>query len=830
MSRASRARSRLAVRYFDDRILLTDSAVWAYFRLPTVSYEFITPEEREALATNITIALAAIRMPDAEVHLRVAHRTYPAAEWAMALNATSDEGPGWRDYLEEMYRHVWAKDFWSKEVYLGVRLGLRGRQLGTGVLSQLFGFYQRSEKVLGIEDDHVPKTEIAKWSEQAERLGRALSASALYARHATSTEIAWLFQHAATGSLGDPPPSASPKRRWGQGEIESLVEGQIHNGRSLLRIEQPQGDSYVAYLSFARFPDLMPFPDGEPWMHFADQLPFPVEISSRMRLISPVKASKDVARKLAHARDMDIHIREAGAEAPLALAEQIDAARMLEHGITKERLPFVYGWHRLIVSAPTEEICVQRVEAVVEHYRDMGIDIVNSTGDQFSLFCEALPGERVRVNAYAQRQPLRTIAGGMATATVDLGDRTDEGNAGWMGPYVGETLGRARSIVHFDPLVAATRNRPTAIAITGEPGGGKTTLALLMIYQMALRGVTVAVIDPKGDADSLVQLLQRRGRKARVIPLGSAAPGLLDPFSFGDDIAAKKTMASETLRLLLPRMSEERESAMIQAVAAVSNGEDPSLGKVVDFLEQTEDAASKNLGAVLRSMSEMHLARLCFDPSGGDQIDTEGWTTVFTLGGLTLPDASTGRDDYSYEQRLSVALLYLVAQFARGLMNGLDRRTPKAIFLDEAWAITSTPEGAKLVPEVSRMGRSRNTALVLVSQNAGDLLNEQVTNCLSSVFAFRSTERVEVEHVMALLGVEPSEEHKAILRSLGNGECVFRDLDGRAGRIGVDLISDELVRWLDTNPTHDKPGENVHDLSGGDRVSRPGAAALEVRS
>ncbi|MDR8415243.1 ATP-binding protein [Nonomuraea sp. 3-1Str] len=824
MSRASRAHQRLAVRYFDDRILLTDTSAWAYFRLPTVSYEFVTPEEREALATNITIALAAIRMPDAEVHLRVAHRTYPAAEWAMTLNGTSDEGPGWREYLEEMYRHVWAKDFWTKEVYLGVRLGPRGRQIGGGVLSQLFGFYQRTEKVLGIADDHVPDSEIARWTEQAERLGRALASSALYARHATSVEVAWLFQHAAAGGIGDPPPSASSKRRWGRGEIESLVEGEIHNGRSLLRIVQPQGDSYVAHLSFARFPDLMPFPDGEPWMHFADQLPFPVEISSRMRLIPPVKASKDVARKLAHARDMDIHIREAGAEAPIALAEQIDAARMLEHGITKERLPFVYGWHRLIVSAPTEDICVQRVEAVVEHYRDMGIDVVNSTGDQFSLFCEALPGEKVRVNAYAQRQPLRTIAGGMSTATVDLGDRLGEGSEGWHGPYIGETVGRARSIVHFDPLVAATRNRPTAIAITGEPGGGKTTLALLMIYQMALRGVTVAVIDPKGDAESLVQLLQKRGRRARIIPLGSAAPGLLDPFSFGDDIAAKKTMATETLRLLLPRMSEERESAMIQAVAAVSNAPDPSLGKVVEFLEQSEDAASKNLGAVLRSMSEMHLARLCFDPSGGDQIDSEGWTTVFTLGGLTLPDAATTRDDYSYEQRLSVALLYLVSQFARRLMNGLDRRAPKAIFLDEAWAITSTPEGAKLVPEVSRMGRSRNTALVLVSQNAGDLLNEQVTNCLSSVFAFRSTERVEVDHVMSLLGVEPSEEHKAVLRSLGNGECVFRDLDGRAGRIAVDLISEELLRWLDTNPTHDKPGDSGHDLQGG--VGR----AQEVRS
>ncbi len=101
----------------------------------------------------------------------------------------------------------------------------------------------------------------------------------------------------------------------------------------------------------------MSFPDGEPWLHYADSLPFPVEVSSRMRLIPPAKASKDVGRRLAHARDMDAHIREAGVEAPIALAEQIAAARMLEHGITKERLPFVYGWHRLIVTAPDPGDC-----------------------------------------------------------------------------------------------------------------------------------------------------------------------------------------------------------------------------------------------------------------------------------------------------------------------------------------------------------------------------------------------------------------------------------------------------------------------------------------
>ena len=51
---------------------------------------------------------------------------------------------------------------------------------------------------------------------------------------------------------------------------------------------------------------------------------------------------------------------------------------------------------------------------------------------------------------------------------------------------------------------------------------------MLLIYQLALRGATVAVIDSKGDAESLVEYLSRQGRKARVLPLNSAAPGLLD--------------------------------------------------------------------------------------------------------------------------------------------------------------------------------------------------------------------------------------------------------------------------------------------------------------
>ena len=129
------------------------------------------------------------------------------------------------------------------------------------------------------------------------------------------------------------------------------------------------------------------------------------------------------------------------------------------------------------------------------------------------------------------------------------------------------------------------------------------------------------------------------------------------------------------------------------------------------------------------------------------------------------------------------------------------------------------------------MGRSRNTALVLISQNAGDLLSEQVTNCLSGVFAFRSTERGEVANVMSLLGVAPSDEHKAVLRSLGNGECIFRDLDDRAGRIGVDLISEELRDWIDTNPTRGQGLRHSHaDPSARREPSADEASAASTRA
>src|SRR5262249_37055532 len=154
-------------------------------------------------------------------------------------------------------------------------------------------------------------------------------------------------------------------------------------------------------------------------------------------------------------------------------------------------------------------------------YQDLGVELVRPSGDQLSLFLEAMPGDRVRVSAYEQRMESVTLAGSMYAASPELGD------AG--GPYLGYTTAGSRTMVTLDPLAAARRDRPTGMSLTGEPGSGKTNTALKLLHDARLRGAwAVAIAQKEEDVSGLsrlpgmepVQLIRPDGRYE----------GMLDPF------------------------------------------------------------------------------------------------------------------------------------------------------------------------------------------------------------------------------------------------------------------------------------------------------------
>lgn len=398
-----------------------------------------------------------------------------------------------------------------------------------------------------------------------------------------------------------------------------------------------------------------------------------------------------MGKKLADAKDQVQHIAESGTAVPLKVREQLEVATQLEYLIDKERVPWAYARHRILITGANIEQLTDRCRTVTEMYRELGIDIAWPTGDQFELLLEATPGDKTRGRSYYQRQDLAVISGGMATASSTVGDNT-EGGKGWRGPYLGYTTSRVASPVFFSPHVAMTRNYPPGVCITGAPGGGKSFLAFTLAYQMASQGVWTIYIDPKADAKPMGNIPGLGN--PRVFDLRDGNDGMLDPFSLGATKSEATLLSLETLRLLLGgSVSEEREEALLNAVERVSNESEPSLSRVVDVLVNNEQSASaRNLGAVLRTIRELPFARLCFSPTGGQTLRPEDGLTVVTLLGLDLPGAATKPEDYSYENRLAVSVMYLLTRYARQLMLNMDKSHPKAICIDEAWAITSTPK------------------------------------------------------------------------------------------------------------------------------------------
>lgn len=811
MPKLKEATRRLAARYIDDELVVSDTQVWTYVRLPVEPYEFLAYDKRKDIAERIFLSLSALvtGTESVDVHLLITNRPAPTSLWAEQLNARVTPWgptPGWSAYLGQMAAHLEDQEFLQKEVYLGVCLGFRKSLTGAAgadILGPVKKWLGKAESALELEDDMVPEKDLAKFRSKAREVRRSLSQSHVKASPIDANTVAWLIRKPLFPAMDCPPPSVVDSKPWGPGEVQTLSDGLIVNGHKSLEIHQTgidgiEEEGHVATLALSRFPDTMQFPDQEPWMHFASSLVFPVDFSSRLTLVPPTQVRKDVGRKLAGVKDQASHIAQTGAAVPLDLQEQYQRATALEYTINKDRIPWAYGRHRVVVQADTKDELVGRCKRVIEHYRDLGIDVVWPTGDQFDLLRETQPGDRVRCKSYFQRQELLLIAGGMPTASSEVGDQVD-GPRGWIGPYIGETTSRVRSRVNFAPHVAPARNRPPGVAITGAPGGGKSYLAFTLAYQMAVQGIWTIYIDPKADAKPMAEIPGLG--KPRMFDLRDGHDGMLDPFALADDRSSATLQAMETLRLLLGgNMSEDREEALLQAVSQVASDDQPSLLKVVQVLQGSQDKAARNLGLMLQTISQMPFARLCFAPQTETPIRPQDGLTVITLLGLDLPSALTTTEDYSYPNRIAVAVMYLLTRFARELMLSMDKGHPKAICIDEAWAVTSTPQGAKLIPEIARMGRSHNTVPVLVSQNAGDLMAESVTNSLSTLFAFRSERTEEVKDILDLLNMEDNEGHRRAIRDLRNGECLMKDMDGRIARVQIDAWNETLFNAFNTNP------------------------------
>jgi hypothetical protein len=112
----------------------------------------------------------------------------------------------------------------------------------------------------------------------------------------------------------------------------------------------------------------------------------------------------------------------------------------------------------------------------------------------------------------------------------------------------------------------------------------------------------------------------------------------------------------------------------------------------------------------------------------------------------------------------------------------------------------SSELGADAINEGIRMGRYWNAGTLLVSQNPSDIPDKLMHN-IGMRFVFKTIDEGEITKALVdILKIEDNEENREAIKSLKEGECFFRDIYGRVGRMYFDVLFEDLKKAFDTTP------------------------------
>lgn len=387
--------------------------------------------------------------------------------------------------------------------------------------------------------------------------------------------------------------------------------------------------------------------------------------------------------------------------------------------------------------------------------------------------------------------------------------------------FLGETLGGKPSPVFFDPHTCILNNRPPTTVITGGPGSGKTYMLLNLVAQSAILGKACVFLDPKGDALGLQALSKDLGNLKFWNLAGRGQKGILDPFQMPIDHESQRLeLIINTVEMFVGNITEDQRTRLGAIVEDVMREQVPSLLRVVEVMIMHRERDVRNLGNRLSLISKMKFANLCFAPGrkGFKPLSLDSGVTIVTMPGLKLTVDS--KDGMSGEERISATIFFLLTSMINGMLYSSDVSMRKILVIDEAWAIAGNSAGSKVIKAVAKLGRSKNMAVILASQNQSDLMGEDIDTTISTRFAF-ATDYKEAANITKAMRLPTGQGFEQILTSLSPGECLMEESTSDDGRSRYSTMKAVVIspRWDEAFRT------NPEDVRAREKKRRKQAAA-----
>lgn len=805
------------VKYFEGNLVFAqDGAVYAYYELQTFNYDYRSTDDQLSLHGNLEAFYWNIH---AETHALVVPEFQSLEEQRQAMEAglCDDLKETGKEHIQRAIEHLRGKEVHQFRFFMGVKLKPTSVK-GLSFLNEISYIWKDFKRYLnnqaGTDAPEIFEEEIHAYRVQEELVFSRLNGY-LRGQRVDTADLEWLIRRGFYRGIGETPrrknwkPKNIPVEIKGKKAIRptrdilTLAEGRFDDshGRNLI-VEQHSGGQikkgYMAFLTLSHIPDKAPFP-GIEWLYNLQRLSFPVEASVRTGTIEYSKALAQVLNKKKELKAEDEHAAESGVETSYHIMHSRHDANELESNLRTDKFPLLTTSVLLCVSAASLEELNLRIQLVKDLYSDMMIQVEVPFGDQWRGFNEFIPGAKRTITDYMHYMDPAAVAASMIGATRQLGDGK--------GHFIGMSNNLPVFFQHDRGPKDKRLSTTASAAFIGSLGAGKSLGANLLAYQALLNGAKVLIFDPKDERGHWDEALPELKDMTRVVTLRASLDdrGKLDPL-VGVTQPSEKLAAAETAKKILQflaRATDGTYEAIVigKAVDQVLSEAEPSMMKVIDYLrESLKEAPEKRLDSleeivdVLSYLATSGQGQLLFGDGSQKVIDLSMRLTVLQVEGLKLPDES--QTDYG---RMAIALMMAISDFSRRFSNQSTNEF-KLVLFDESWRLAKVREGRDILEELVRTGRSKNAAIYLISQNAKDLLGEEIRSNLGCRFVFRCRDVKEAEAACRILGIEPNEENIETVRSLPTGTCLMSDLEKRVNELEIRVLEERLFKAFDTRP------------------------------
>ena len=575
----------------------------------------------------------------------------------------------------------------------------------------------------------------------------------------------------------------------------------IEEKQRYMRIKSEDSESYVAYFTISDVVGELDFPSSEIFYFQEQQFDFPIDTSMNVEIVTNKAALSTVRNKKKELKDLENHAWEANSDTTNQVMDALESVDELETVLDQSKESMYKLSYVVRVTAPDVEELKRRCNQVRDFYDDASIKLVRPIGDMMGLHNEFIPASKRYMNDYVQYVTSDFFAGLGFGATQRLGERD--------GIYLGYNVDTDQN-VYVQPAKAAQGVKGSVTnalsgAFLGSLGGGKSLSFNLLTYYAVLNGAQALILDPKSERGLWKEKLPEIADEINIVNLTSDEEnkGMLDPYIIMRKTKDAESLALDVLTFLTGISSRDGKMFPVlrRAVRAVTNSETRGLLRVIDALRDDGSETALAIADHIESFTDYDFAHLLFSNGKVQQtISLEKQLNIIQVADLVLPDKDTAPADYTTIEMLSISMLIVISTFALDFIHS-DRSIFKMVGLDEAWAFLNVAQGKTLANKLVRAGRSMNAAVYFVTQNAGDVADENIKNNIGMKFAFRSTDMNEIKKTLEFFGLDSEDENnQKRLRNLENGQCLFQDLYGRVGVIKFHVMFDYLFQAFDTRP------------------------------